>query len=775
MIRLADHNKHKIEDKTQKQLKMAFQCRPVSAFRKRDVYKTEFDIFKSSTDIDLLSLISYKVDAPRSKFVTNTSNAHGTKPPSGYGNTYSGRLTKSARSAHPARYTDRKQFSHSAQSSTRVQESRYHRIDNFLRIRNARSKVETEIYKDFATSSKRLLKSKSASSADRRKCKSALDVRKSEGYRADQTRSNTTCGFHDRPNKRITDVTYTSDKSKVNTKQRESKFKPIVNRNSVTSVNNSWRAKTAIGCRQTNANTNKLKEHCYNSSENKETRYKNKIVTQTTNGSLSSEEVSLCRKDENRDTRIIQGNALSAEKYGRLEETTELNVNPNCINGSDQGSDKLSERLNGNFHNTDDKSEKSDFGKSENNTTVYDELKTGERYKSIKSNEEDEICEKVELFNSKDSGIDSHVFTPDLRQDITERDSVSSQEDETGHRHVTFTDDPTEYLLVPANSEDLEHLQLDSVSNLDTSLSGTVSEASIEGSEEASGVTGYNINDLINDLERFGNQSRLSTVSVGAQSLLGGAEEVNSLCCESSRKLQPEPSADQVDAKEIHTLSLEDFTMSREARHAILETLNEMRVKRSTGYKDNSANVLHQPVMVQNRLKENRNKYDHLIRERTKSVQRNQLRSLDSAGNEDESSQGSLPLHAFPHCDQSSDGDSELVSRLPSIGETYKPNKTTRKTHDKSKVFSLAQMKNKKYKIPGIGQYNLVTSPESDFEITPPGFDSRYNQVPIISKEETEIPPRLIREQSIQKCKRWLNNVNMSPVSLKPARRKTFE
>ena len=67
--------------------------------------------------------------------------------------------------------------------------------------------------------------------------------------------------------------------------------------------------------------------------------------------------------------------------------------------------------------------------------------------------------------------------------------------------------------------------------------------------------------------------------------------------------------------------------------------------------------------------------------------------------------------------------------------------------------------RNKSYRIPGIGKYN-ITKDDPVFEITPPGFDSRYNDMPPAEERESETPPPDIRQRAIDKCSEWLVKYN---------------
>lgn len=737
-----------------KTIKMSFGRLPISTLRKRAVYKTEFDIFKRSTDIDLLSLISYNEGDDQEKVGKRKSD---TERPESYPTDQRNRVApKSARIVQSRRLSERRQVSKSANHL-----SKYHRIDSAYKIRNARSKCETEIYKDFAKASRTFLRTKSASSREARPCKSALDIRTSGTARENENvRCQTTCGFHPSAKSRVTSC-FSTYKSKANIKHIESKPKSAVNRNLVTSGNEVWHSR--VESRLTTKQT-KQTSHC--TTLNKiiqDVKVDANKLTDNNSGVLIDSDVSASCHDNKLGEKNTTGNDKG------LSYPEEAHVNE-C---EDRDSQESAETKQQGFVLQCVKIGCDAVNKSE-------ETETCGRYIDQRLSEADDVCvidsisvqeheSKEECYESRDSGIESHGLTPDFHIKLDEASSES--EEETDERHVKFNDDATELLIVPDNTEDLH---IDSVSNIDVPLSEVNSEEGSVADEQEE----YDVNDLINDLERFGNHSRLSTLSAGAQSQGEGLEDVNSLFDENiNQKEKPETETDHVDGCQDNidpvTIAFDDFTMSREARHAILETLNDMGVKRNGRNKENIVDdIRYKPVCGQKKLRENRSKYDHYVRERTRSVLRNQFKSLDSLGNEDNSSRYSSPLNGI-NGDNCSVDDGGQLTKFPSIAESGKKvtNKATKKHSNKTKVYTLEQAKKKKYKIPGIGNYNMVASPESDFEITPPGFDSRYNPRPVISKDEMEIPPRFIRERSIQKCKKWLDKVHMSPLSLKPATR----
>ena len=242
------------------------------------------------------------------------------------------------------------------------------------------------------------------------------------------------------------------------------------------------------------------------------------------------------------------------------------------------------------------------------------------------------------------------------------------------------------------------------------------------------------------------------------------------------------------------TKDIVDCTMSREARFAIMETLHDMKTK---GKRENgSADIRNKGVATQKRLQSNRlkyNKYKTMAETKNLFIDRNESRvtmsnnvrgsmsrykSLDSEGEtakDDYSSAFSSELNMKDDEASSSAEDVQIptktkVKLLPNINTKRKSAK--RQSSAASRFYALEKAKMTNYRIPGVGKFNIMASPESDFRITPPGFDSRYEPQPHIFKEEREQPPEDVKEKSIQKCKKWLKHVHLSPLSsLQPVRK----
>lgn len=244
------------------------------------------------------------------------------------------------------------------------------------------------------------------------------------------------------------------------------------------------------------------------------------------------------------------------------------------------------------------------------------------------------------------------------------------------------------------------------------------------------------------------------------------------------------------DEKEnISAIRGQETTMSKEARFAVIETLHDMKMK---GNQDKvNSEIRNKGVSAQTRLQNNRkmyNRYKTMAETKNLFIERDErknngpvnqresisrYKSFDSEGEtaaDEYSSAFSSELNTKYTDDSSSAEDMQVKKKgklLPSININRKSAKRLNSAATKFHTLEKAKMTN--YRIPGIGKFDIVTSPD-DFRITPPGFDSRYEPQPIIYKEEREPPPADVQKKSIQKCRKWLKNVHLSPLSsLQPA------
>ena len=185
--------------------------------------------------------------------------------------------------------------------------------------------------------------------------------------------------------------------------------------------------------------------------------------------------------------------------------------------------------------------------------------------------------------------------------------------------------------------------------------------------------------------------------------------------------------------------------MSAEAKHAITETIQEMSI--STGRTDVQTFVPSRGrVCVKNwtnaKATKSATKAKPLVEDSTQylqptnvgesmdvnNMQLDNLSCLSSAGSDDAANEGE-----------------KKDSRLPEISSGSARDRHT----GRSQSFIL----------PGIGKFN-IDSEEPVFEITPLGYDIRYNDVEPHEERESETPPPDIRQRAIDKCSEWLTKYN---------------
>ena len=422
----------------------------------------------------------------------------------------------------------------------------------------------------------------------------------------------------------------------------------------------------------------------------------------------------------------------------------------------------------------------------EGDDTRYEVQSNHQLTSLVKDSDSCDSAKHEECFNSKDSGYHSSLSTPDLIKTKTCRDLDSKliekpetirlgSENGSSKKHVTFNVD------FDKESDVSNVADVDDGSSTSESIASDIDDGA-DKSDTGFDDDVYNFQCLLTDLEQSNQNGRSSEIKIESDSLV--ESDNNSLCSIYNSELQTQSGTNilrqekqQLNSAKGNQESLverdiiHDIAMSREARYAIIETLQDMKGKRSdnrayrfTDKENSSASILHRNVGQQNRQRENRNKYNQYMRERTNITYGTNV----SRNNTKNRFHGSVYSSDVQSGDSDASDDSKegnvKTNLLPAIGnvqsQTDHPSKT--------KIYSLEQAKRKKYKIPGIGNFDLVMSPESEFEITPPGFDSRYDPRPVITKDEIEPPPKVIQERSIQKCKKWLKNVNLSPLSLNP-------
>ncbi|XP_045169534.2 uncharacterized protein LOC123532216 [Mercenaria mercenaria] len=744
---------------------MAFGNWPVASFRQRIVYKTEFDIFKQNSDIDLISLASYEDQPP--KHLDNEGVRPKTVPESKI------RLKQNCNGI-TARTTGRNRVQSAYDTDYKLNRKYQPQEREFKR--RTWTKSETSIYKDFARTTRTFLAQKHGSSYQRkendinRDCKSALEVR--DPSSEPSVRSQTTCGFHPNEGNWIkSGKTNTQDVSSVGQTNKEVKIKRHINTKTDKSIlNHIWRTRSAPTREQTNKTFPPKRRD--SSHHDNFTVAESKLNKRPRSGwsedkgerILKTKKTCVDRTDKSReeDVQSPTSSTVTRDVSGVIDDNEVVNV----VCTSDD-----------NYHSENRNLTEWEALECVENETVTCIVEKADENCNFNGNSKETVTSSVTNLNedgvcSKDSGFASNAVTPEL--EFWNKSNTEDCKDELNfekHKHVKFR------IQNPETCVGLEEAETCSVIS-ENGNSVTLSDAEIETESKVSEIA-YDINDLISDLERIGANSRLSVISTGGQSNFTADGDLDSLSGDVAQKAlrelreaeEQERAKLEEDNKELNKpKDLESLNMSKEARHAIMETLHDMgtmKGKKRSKEKD-SADIRFKGVNAQRRQTNNRNKYEYYMRERTISHYKNQFKSIDSVGNEENSSSYSSPREA-KECDDTSSEEYAKGKLFPSIRENTKLSKTTNST-SKSKVLTLDQAKKKKYKIPGIGNYHLIASPDNDFEITPPGFDSRYNPRPIISKEEMEIPPRIIREKSIQKCRSWLSNVNMSPMSLSPVK-----
>lgn len=733
---------------------------PVASLRQRAVYKTEFDMFKENTDIDLISLISFEDRVPKQFDDLYVGATPHTVPESYiYQREYSKYNGIKAKFSNISRNKARGAYDSNGRFT------RNHLTQEREFTKNIWNKGNTEVYKAFARTRKTSQRPQRHTDNEHRRptvvvhrqCKSALDIRKTAIVpgTSNKTRSQTTCGY--RPNETHKIKTTTNlDVSNFETRSKEATLNGNVNKNDKSAFNRACRTKSAPAT--AHGNTKGIQSRKQVPRRNKSgitlaSNSKGQPYVSKLNEQRREEEIVNCVENQE-----YQGN--QTDKRTNLKQDEQIVSEPptcsNCVNikpannkldsDEDYSITNITEREDGAYENS----------VSANN---YENLTS-----SITAVHEDWV-------GSRDSGFASNAVTPELEFLNTRADHGCNDElDDAKSKRVKFQTENQ------APNIDVSSVNTNSA-EYENENSDRLSEGEIETTCETDDTV-YDVSALITELETFRANSRLSVISAGVQSNITIDGDADSLCGSTAlktakdiREAKQKENVHQTVKKESNKpKNIDSLIMSKEARHAIMETLQDMGMKK--GIRNNKENdpsdILHKGANNQRCQNNNRNKYEYYMNERTKSVLRKQLNAMDSIGHDDNSSAHSSPREV-KECDDTSSEHSAEKKLLPSIRDHTRISKMT-VFSSKSKVLTLEQAKKTKYKIPGIGNYHLIASPGNGFEITPPGFDSRYNTHPIISKEEQDIPPRIVRARSIQKCQSWLTNVNMSPLSLRPAK-----
>ena len=222
---------------------------------------------------------------------------------------------------------------------------------------------------------------------------------------------------------------------------------------------------------------------------------------------------------------------------------------------------------------------------------------------------------------------------------------------------------------------------------------------------------------------------------------------------------RPRTQSSVLRSKSAHKNSDMFNRMSKEAHHAITETVKEMNASRSqtclaSDFVPKNNRVQFNPsrqrkvvkTWVQPKSDSNKlsggysvtrvlqgasDKMHHLIDCNTDLIHQTRSETNSSANQS----------CRLSHCSEN-DPARKSSSKLPEIQNDISKDKFT----SKGQLFRLA----------GIGNYDVPVLDDNLFEITPPGFDSRYKDLAPVEERESETPPPDIRQLAIEKCSEWL-------------------
>lgn len=188
--------------------------------------------------------------------------------------------------------------------------------------------------------------------------------------------------------------------------------------------------------------------------------------------------------------------------------------------------------------------------------------------------------------------------------------------------------------------------------------------------------------------------------------------------------------------------------MSEEAKHAITETIHEMNTA-STGRITDRSDIKFIPSRGRTCVKSWAAPKKAKSSYNARTVLESASQCLNAMKVDRGKSTGKYLNNQVELCkssvESSQDGEDRMESRLPDIQSGSARDRGTGRSQS--------------YRIPGIGKYN-ITHDDPVFEITPPGFDSRYNDVANLEERESETPPPDIRQRAIDKCSEWLVKYN---------------
>ena len=181
--------------------------------------------------------------------------------------------------------------------------------------------------------------------------------------------------------------------------------------------------------------------------------------------------------------------------------------------------------------------------------------------------------------------------------------------------------------------------------------------------------------------------------------------------------------------------------MSEEAKHAITETIQEMNISVDNRRRWKQGDVQFIPSRTRKCVKNwsAPKPVKPIVVYNTNAVLNSVSKTLNDINDDG------------PKCGASNNGDEfSFRSSSGSCNKDRLPNIQNEGVSDSNLV------RNQSYRLPGIGKFE-ISQADSQFEITPPGFDVRYNDIQPVENRDSETPPPDIRQMAIEKCSEWLN------------------
>lgn len=227
----------------------------------------------------------------------------------------------------------------------------------------------------------------------------------------------------------------------------------------------------------------------------------------------------------------------------------------------------------------------------------------------------------------------------------------------------------------------------------------------------------------------------------------------------SNIRQRPRTQSSVLRSKSAHKNSDMFNRMSKEAHHAITETVKEMNASRSQTCL--ASDFVPQNITVQFNPSRQRKSVKTWVQPKSDSNKYsagyNASRVLQGASDKMQElidcntdlihktrSETNSSANQSCRLSHSSENDAarKSSSKLPEIQNDI----------SKDKFTSKGQL----FRLPGIGKYDVPVLDDNLFEITPPGFDSRYKDLATVEERESETPPPDIRQLAIEKCSEWL-------------------